>query len=203
VRISIDPTLPTPLFEQLASAVRSAIVDGRVIGGERLPAARNLAATLGINVHTVLRGYQVLRDEALIELHRGRGAVVVTRIGGRSALAGAIHDLVDEAKLHDLPEGDPGGARRASGRVDTVVLKVTTSIRPSPGSLRKNAKRMPRGIRSSLEPNGQARHSRNEGFRSRQTSEQARWYRGGARSSCRRPRMSIRPARSERVPAYP
>jgi GntR family transcriptional regulator len=104
VRLSIDPTLPTPLFEQLASAVRSAIVDGRVIGGERLPAARDLAGTLGINVHTVLRGYQVLRDEGLIELHRGRGAVVVTRIGGRSALAGAIHDLVDEAKLHDLPE---------------------------------------------------------------------------------------------------
>jgi DNA-binding transcriptional regulator YhcF (GntR family) len=104
VRISIDPTLPTPLFEQLASAVRSAIIDGRVVGGERLPAARDLAATVGINLHTVLRGYQLLRDEGLIELHPGRGAVVATRIGGRSALAGAIHDLVDEAKLHDLPE---------------------------------------------------------------------------------------------------
>ena len=60
--------------------------------------------TLGINPHTVLRGYQQLRDEGLIELHRGRGAVVVVRIGGRAALAGAVHDLVDEAKLHDLPE---------------------------------------------------------------------------------------------------
>jgi DNA-binding transcriptional regulator YhcF (GntR family) len=104
VRISIDPTLPLPLFEQLASALRSAIIDGRVIGGERLPAARDLAATLGINVHTVLRAYQLLRDEGLIELHRGRGAVVTTRIGGRAALAGAIHDLVEEAKLHELPE---------------------------------------------------------------------------------------------------
>lgn len=104
MRISIDPALPAPLFEQLASAVRAAIIDGRVIGGERLPAARRLAATLGINVHTVLRGYRLLRDEGLIELHPGRGAVVVTRIGGRAALAGAVHDLVDEAKLHDLPE---------------------------------------------------------------------------------------------------
>ena len=104
MRITIDPSLPTPLFEQLASAVRAAIVDGRVIGGERLPAARRLAESLGVNVHTVLRGYQVLRDEGLIELQRGRGAVVATRIGGRSALASAIHDLVDEAKLHDLPE---------------------------------------------------------------------------------------------------
>ncbi|WP_136706921.1 GntR family transcriptional regulator [Agromyces sp. H66] len=104
MRIRIDPTLPTPLFEQLAGAVRSAIIDGRVIGGERLPAARRLAEGLGVNLHTVLRGYRLLRDEGLIELHRGRGAVVATRIGGHAALAGAVHDLVDEAKLHDLPE---------------------------------------------------------------------------------------------------
>ncbi|WP_448004732.1 GntR family transcriptional regulator [Agromyces bauzanensis] len=104
MRIRIDSTAATPLFEQLAAAVRSAIIDGRVIGGERLPAARRLADGLGVNVHTVLRGYRLLRDEGLIELHRGRGAVVVTRIGGHAALAGAIHDLVDEAKLHELPE---------------------------------------------------------------------------------------------------
>jgi GntR family transcriptional regulator len=104
VIIRIDPTIPTPLFEQLASAIRAAIIDGRVIGGERLPAARELARSFGVNVHTVLRGYQILREEGLIELHRGRGAVVAVRIGGHAALAGAIHDLVDEAKLHDLPE---------------------------------------------------------------------------------------------------
>jgi len=104
VLIRLDPTRPMPLFEQLASAVRAAIIDGRVIGGERLPAARDLAGDLGVNMHTVLRAYRELRDEGLIELHPGRGAVVVVRIGGHAALAGAIHDLVDEAKLHDLPE---------------------------------------------------------------------------------------------------
>jgi GntR family transcriptional regulator len=102
--IRIDATRSTPLFEQVASAVRAAIIDGRVVGGERLPSSRQVAATIGVNVHTVLRGYQLLRDEGLIELRRGRGAVVATRVGGHSALAGAIHDLVDEAKLHDLPE---------------------------------------------------------------------------------------------------
>ena len=103
--IRLDPTRATPLFEQLASAIRAAIIDGRVIGGERLPAARALAESLGVNMHTVLRAYGVLRDEQLIELHRGRGAVVAVRIGGHAALAGAIHDLVDEARQHDLPEG--------------------------------------------------------------------------------------------------
>ena len=102
--IRLDPTRATPLFEQLAAAIRAAVIDGRVIGGERLPAARDLAGSLGVNMHTVLRAYRLLRDEGLIELHRGRGAVVAVRIGGHAALAGAIHDLVDEAKQHDLPE---------------------------------------------------------------------------------------------------
>ena len=83
--IRLDPTRATPLFEQLASAIRAAIIDGRVIGGERLPAARDLAESLGVNMHTVLRAYGVLRDERLIELHRGSGAVVAVRIGGHAA----------------------------------------------------------------------------------------------------------------------
>ncbi|MFF2390235.1 GntR family transcriptional regulator [Agromyces sp. NPDC058104] len=102
--IRLDPTLPRPLAEQLAAGLRASIIDGRLSGGERLPAARELAADLGVNVHTVLRAYHRLRDEHLIELHRGRGAVVAVRIGGHAALAGAIHDLVDEAKGHGLPE---------------------------------------------------------------------------------------------------
>ena len=102
--IRIDPTRPTPLPEQLTSSIRASIVDGRLAGGERLPAARELAASVGVNMHTVLRAYRQLRDEQLIELHRGRGAVVAVRIGGHGALAGAVHDLVDEATAHDLPE---------------------------------------------------------------------------------------------------
>lgn len=102
--IRLDPTRPTPLAEQLAAGLRASIVDGRLSGGERLPPARSLAADLDVNVHTVLRAYHRLRDEQLIELHRGRGAVVAVRIGGHAALAGAIHDLVDEAKGHGVGE---------------------------------------------------------------------------------------------------
>lgn len=102
--IRLDPILEAPLFEQLASGIRASIIDGRLSGGERLPAARDLAASLELNVHTVLRAYHRLRDEHLIELHRGRGAVVAVRVGGHAALAGAVYDLVDEAKNHDLPE---------------------------------------------------------------------------------------------------
>ncbi|WP_394551790.1 GntR family transcriptional regulator [Agromyces sp. MMS24-JH15] len=102
--LHVDPSRPTPLYEQVASGIRASIVDGRSPYGERLPAARDLAEALDLNVHTVLRAYRVLRDEGLIELTRGRGAVVAKRLGHHTALAGAIHDLVEEARLNGVSE---------------------------------------------------------------------------------------------------
>jgi DNA-binding transcriptional regulator YhcF (GntR family) len=104
VLIHVDPSRREPLSAQLTSALRASIVDGRVAFGERLPAARRLADDLDLNVHTVLKAYRQLRDEHLIELHPGRGAVVVARLGHHTALAGAIHDLVDEARLNGVGE---------------------------------------------------------------------------------------------------
>lgn len=74
--ITIDPSQSRPLFEQVAAAVRLAVVRGDVAPGERLPAARDLAEALDLNVNTVLHAYRDLRDEGLIDLHRGRGATV-------------------------------------------------------------------------------------------------------------------------------
>src|SRR5690625_2131453 len=89
--IRVDPSAAEPLFTQLASAVRGGIARGEVRAGERLPGARDLAESLGLNVHTVLRGYQELRDEGLIDLRRGRGAVVTAEaVEGRAALHDAV-----------------------------------------------------------------------------------------------------------------
>lgn len=96
--IRIDPTSKVPLFEQVASSVRMSMVDGQISAGERLPPARDLAASLDINVHTVLRAYQMLRDEGLVELRRGRGAVVTDAAPDRAALVDAIDKVVDVAR---------------------------------------------------------------------------------------------------------
>jgi len=91
VLLRIDPTSPEPLFAQLATQVRGAVLRGEVRPGARLPAAREVAAALDVNLHTVLRAYQDLRDEGLIELRRGRGAVV-TEHGARDL--DPVHDAV-------------------------------------------------------------------------------------------------------------
>lgn len=96
--ITIDPTSREPLYEQVAASVRGAIAHGEADVGERLPTARELAASLDVNLHTVLRAYQILRDEGLVELRRGRGAVVTGAGPDRAELVAAIDRLVDLAR---------------------------------------------------------------------------------------------------------
>jgi GntR family transcriptional regulator len=66
-----------PLYQQLRDRVVEAIADGRLSAGDSLPATRQLAADLGINMHTVNKAYDLLRREGLIRLARRTGAVVI------------------------------------------------------------------------------------------------------------------------------
>ena len=77
--LSIDTASERLIYEQIADAVRRAVARGEILAGEKLPPASDVATGLDVNKHTVLRAYQELRDEGLIDLRRGRGAVV-TRI---------------------------------------------------------------------------------------------------------------------------
>ncbi|MFJ2116538.1 GntR family transcriptional regulator [Streptomyces sp. NPDC087850] len=104
----MDPASAVPLGDQIAASVRGAIAAGTAAPGDRLPAARALAGSLDINVHTVLRGYQRLREEGLTELRRGRGAVVVELPGsqGRARLPQRVGELVADARELGLPEDE-------------------------------------------------------------------------------------------------
>lgn len=94
----VVPTDPQPLYEQIAGVVRRAIGEHTLAPGDRLPSAKELAASLEVNLHTVLKAYQTLRDEGLIELRRGRGAVVVASAAGYSKLNRMVDDLVAHAE---------------------------------------------------------------------------------------------------------
>lgn len=110
--ISIDPGSPVPLFEQLVAGLRSQVISGAVSAGERLPAARELGASLDVNVHTVLRAYQVLRDEGFIHLRPGRGAVVADRARDYQKLSQDVARVVAEAQKLELTQGALGALIR-------------------------------------------------------------------------------------------
>lgn len=105
--IRIDASSPLPLFEQIAAGARRAIADGDLKAGEQLPTARALAESLGINMHTALRAYQLLRDEGLVELRRGRGVTVTGKQPAAQArLAESITALVGHARQLGLAKDE-------------------------------------------------------------------------------------------------
>ncbi|MFE6964668.1 GntR family transcriptional regulator [Agromyces sp. NPDC057679] len=96
--IRVDPASETPIFAQVAASVRADAAAGRLRPGDRLPSARDVAASLGVNLHTVLRAYQVLRDEGLVDMRRGRGAVATDAVEPLARLHHDIEALVARAR---------------------------------------------------------------------------------------------------------
>jgi GntR family transcriptional regulator len=73
-----------PIYRQLRDRVVAMILDGVLKEGDPLPSVRNVAAEYRVNPITVLKGYQQLVDEQLVEMKRGRGMFINT--GARSLL---------------------------------------------------------------------------------------------------------------------
>ncbi len=65
-----------PIYRQLRDRVVAMILDGVLKEGDPLPSVRNVAAEYRINPITVLKGYQELVDEQLVETKRGRGMFI-------------------------------------------------------------------------------------------------------------------------------
>lgn len=65
-----------PIYRQLRDRVVAMILEGVLGDGDVLPSVRNVAAEYRLNPLTVLKGYQELVDEGLVEKKRGRGMFV-------------------------------------------------------------------------------------------------------------------------------
>ncbi len=72
------------LIRQLRDRVVAMILDGVLKEGDPLPSVRNVAAEYRVNPLTVLKGYQQLVDEQLVESRRGRGMFI--NAGARNLL---------------------------------------------------------------------------------------------------------------------
>jgi GntR family transcriptional regulator len=74
----VDTEAAVPVYEQIRSQIAGAVVDRRIADGERLSAARTLAADLGIAVNTVGRAYSELEAAGLVVSKRRVGTLVTS-----------------------------------------------------------------------------------------------------------------------------
>jgi DNA-binding transcriptional regulator YhcF (GntR family) len=111
--LSIEPDGPVPIYQQIRDRIVEAIARGRQPAGSALPSTRQLAVDLGVNFHTVNKGYDLLRQEGLLRLGRKSGAVV-----RRDARSGPP---------------DPAWAQDWTGRLGTLLAEAAAQGMPATG----------------------------------------------------------------------
>lgn len=114
-----------PIYRQLRDRVVAMILDGVLKEGDPLPSVRNVAAEYRVNPLTVLKGYQQLVDEELVEKRRGLGMFVKP---------GARHLLLRGERQKFLDEEWP----RVQATIQRLGLSseelLARAARPKPGT---------------------------------------------------------------------
>ncbi|WP_291380318.1 GntR family transcriptional regulator [Demequina sp.] len=116
--VRIDPGSDVPIFDQVAGSIRADMVAGHIRPGDKLAPARELAASLQVNLHTVLRAYQLLREEGLVDMRRGRGAVATPAAATLGELRSEIVELSRKARALGMPPDALAALVRDSLRLD-------------------------------------------------------------------------------------
>jgi GntR family transcriptional regulator len=90
----IESSTGMPITRQLADQIRAGCAGGQLRPGDRLPSVRELARELTINQNTVLRVYERLTAEGLLERRHGQGTFVADRLpsGQLKAQRAAVRD---------------------------------------------------------------------------------------------------------------
>ena len=120
-----------PIYRQLRDRVVAMILEGVLNDGDPLPSVRSVAAEYRLNPLTVLKGYQQLVDELLVEKRRGRGMFVTE---------GARRALLKDERQHFLEEEWP----KIAGRIQRLgfepkdLLDALDKIPPAPASSLKS-----------------------------------------------------------------
>lgn len=111
--IKIDFGSDEAIYIQLRNQIVFGIATSRIMEGDSLPSVRQLAETIGINMHTVNKAYSLLREEGLVTLDRRHGAVVRVDVDKlfameemreelRVILAEAVCKNIDKDEIHAL-----------------------------------------------------------------------------------------------------
>ena len=88
--IEIDFNSDEAIYIQLRNQIIMGIATSTIHEGDTLPSVRQLADNIGINMHTVNKAYNVLRQEGFLQLDRRRGAVICME---------ALQDLKEQLRV--------------------------------------------------------------------------------------------------------
>ena len=91
--IEIDFNSDEALYLQLRNQIIIGIATSQYQEGDALPSVRQLADTIGINMHTVNKAYSVLRQEGFVKVDRRRGAVIAIDIDKLQAMEELKKDM--------------------------------------------------------------------------------------------------------------
>ena len=91
--IEIDFNSDEAIYMQLRNQIILGIATSRFQEGDMLPSVRQLADTIGINLHTVNKAYTVLKQEGYVKVDRRKGAMIAVDIDRMQALEEVRRDL--------------------------------------------------------------------------------------------------------------
>lgn len=111
--IEIDFNSDEAIYVQLMNQIIMGIATSRFQEGDPLPSVRQLADTIGINMHTVNKAYSLLRQEGFVTIDRRRGAIIAIDVDKMKALEEMKQNLmvalargycknISRAEVHDL-----------------------------------------------------------------------------------------------------
>jgi len=106
--LTVDFSSSVPLYLQLRNQIVVGIAEGKLVPGERLPTIRTLAEESGINMMTVSKAYQILRQEGYIVTDRRNGAAVAAgnAVGVGSDTLRELRVRLSELRLSGMSKGD-------------------------------------------------------------------------------------------------
>lgn len=106
--ISLDFSDVIPIYLQIRNQIVAAIADGTLRAGDHLPAIRALADEIGVNMMTVSKAYQLLKQEGYLVTDRRSGTRIAER-HGREISASTVRELklkICELRAAGLQEDD-------------------------------------------------------------------------------------------------
>lgn len=98
--LSINDQDPRPVYVQIVNQIKEQIHRGELKSGDELPSIRELASSLGINMHTVRHAYNILRDQKLVVFRLGQQAKIA-RLRSKPASSEEVASFI-EKRLQEL-----------------------------------------------------------------------------------------------------